>query len=368
MRLCSCVSLALGVAVLTGCGPLPGVGKSAQGGMIWTYANESGVETYTKGGDPAAAVVMAAETTAPTLTDAAQIVASIAPKIGCKDAPPAPVNGRFGPFGSAPTCLALAAPNATGGHRIVLTSSFENDAGADAFSVAERALSLRDGTALTTPAGSPSDAVAPEMTGTGDAVEAVFLHTQMVGTVMASDIIAVFGDGTWIEVGGLSPEDRAQINLSENDHGRWIRKGKIYALTAADDGEVTEFDADYAEPPFPNGHTLEGAWRSVTGASVGFGSGGGSILTNYLIFLPDGRFATSSDAAISITTGGDPGVSIAAGGEGGQDRGKYRISGHTLHLDYDSGDQIRMSIVEIEDGGSSNASTYVIGGRLYFTD
>jgi hypothetical protein len=195
-------------------------------------------------------------------------------------------------------------------------------------------------------------------------LEALFLHGRNYGSGFVSTLIALERGGRYVEIDGTAPEDIGTLDLARTAHGRWTRIGTSYRLISTTN-DTTEFTASDAHAPFPSSTRLSGAYRSVTGSLAGFGNTGGVTLTSFFIFHANGQFATTSDAAISLST---PNADIAGAGSASTQRGSYRIEGHTISLTFRNGEVRRMSIAEIKGGGIGNASTWVIGGRLFFTD
>ncbi len=236
----------------------------------------------------------------------------------------------------------------------------------------------------TTPAAKPYDsvpqtgaatpvklaAVVAEAKKNAPATQGAFFRAEFTGGSLYTYLYMFLSDGRYFDMVDTAIEDFAQYDPSGERQGRWTRKGKMLHLIDKDGDEEGPYEAEYLVTPFPAGTRLSGSYRSVTGSMVGFGSTGGAVLTSYIYFDTNGRFATTSDAAISISTnvGTGSGVDIAGGGDNPTQTGLYHIEGTTLHLLFDDGSIRRSTIVEVKGGGVGDESVYYISGKMYFTD
>jgi len=226
---------------------------------------------------------------------------------------------------------------------------------------------------------------------------AVVIHGQSDfsnGTRWEEDVRFLLRDGTVYKRTDMPPDQldvAASRRLEPQQWGRWRGNGKGYEMQAQDfDGrpeEAWEAQKHYAAKPWPPDTRLDGYFSR--GTFSGSLVTGGVSSTRAIRFTRDGRFERSysalgtsgglaaiNGANVSMSSRADgKGSSSTAGGtvagagafsarkadDGASRRGRYRLGGYVLTLDYDDGHQERLLSFPVHDDGRT---VYVGSGSL----
>lgn len=233
------------------------------------------------------------------------------------------------------------------------------------------------------------------------AIAAIVIHGQSNfsnGTSWEEDVRLLLRDGT-VYLRTEMPPDQLNVaasrRLEPQQWGRWRAAGGGYEMQPQDDdGRPGAWRAEqhYAVKPWPADTKLDGSFsRSSFHGSLGLG---GMSFRNGMRFTRDGRFERSSsslgssgsvgaalngtmvssschaDGSGSSSTGGGlvggpfgtaGAVSSRKTDDGAGRRGRYRLSGYVLTLDFDDGRQERLLSFPVHGDGKT---VYVGDGSL----
>jgi hypothetical protein len=137
--------------------------------------------------------------------------------------------------------------------------------------------------------------------------------------------------------GGLEAHKRAR----PSDWTRWRRAGGELQLERKDGWKALPFPTTY--PKLPDGFTLNGLFRALSGAGS-HGAGGNQQVAAW----SDYRFSTDGavlrgGGAGSSAEGGD--ASVVTSNAAANRRGRYRIDGLLIHINYDDGSLERRILI-----------------------
>lgn len=160
--------------------------------------------------------------------------------------------------------------------------------------------------------------------------------------------IVLFRDGTaLLEIEALArPADlAAHRRASPDDWTRWRRAGgELQLERRGKDGTAWQklyFQATY--PRLPDGFRLDGRYRSLSGVgNVAVGGTDSVAAFQEYTFAPDGRVLRGGGAG-ATATGGDFSVALASAAPAR--RGRYRIDGLQLAIDWEDGSRESRLIV-----------------------
>lgn len=234
---------------------------------------------------------------------------------------------------------------------------------------------------------------------------AVVIHGQgnyNNGTRWEEDVRFLLRDGSVYRRTEMPPDQldvEASRRLEPQRWGRWRGAGKGYEMQAQDDDgrplDAWKAEKHYAVRPWPEDKRLEGSFSrgSFNGSLVL----GGTSSTRGISFTRDGRFERSYSAFSSTGTlasimnntviagsahGDGKGSSSTGGGtvgtgggtagafssrkqdDGASRRGRYRLSGFVLTLDYDDGRRERLLSFPVHD----DERTVYVGSGSYSRD
>jgi len=232
-------------------------------------------------------------------------------------------------------------------------------------------------------------------------IAAVVIHGQSNysnGTRWEEDVRFLLRDGSVYRRTEMPPDQlnaAASRQLEPQQWGRWRAAGSGYEMqTQDDDGRPGAWEAEkhYAVKPWPADTRLEGSFSR--GSFHGSLAMGGMSFRNGMRFTRDGRFERSSsslgtsgsvgatlngtmvssssqaDGSGSSSTGGGVvggpfgaagAVSARKADDGASRRGRYRLSGYVLTLDFDDGHQERLLSFPVHGDGKT---VYVGEGSL----
>lgn len=160
--------------------------------------------------------------------------------------------------------------------------------------------------------------------------------------------IVLFRDGTaLLEIEALArpAELAAHRRANPGDWSRWRREdGELQLERRGKDGTAWQklyFQATY--PRLPEGFRLDGRFRSLAGVgNLAVGGTDSVVAYQEYSFAPDGRVLRGGGAG-SSATGGD--FSVATASAAPARRGRYRIDGLLLAIDWDDGSRESRLIV-----------------------
>lgn len=156
--------------------------------------------------------------------------------------------------------------------------------------------------------------------------------------------VVLFRNGdALLDVSGLSAPGGVEAHRKTNsaDWTRWRRDGTTLQIQDKTGWKNLHFQVTY--PALPAGFTLEGLYRSLSGAgNVAVGGTDSVAVWNEYIFGRDGRVVRGGGAG-AYARGGD--VTTAASSVSPNHRGRYRINGLTLTIVYDDGREERRIVV-----------------------
>lgn len=166
--------------------------------------------------------------------------------------------------------------------------------------------------------------------------------------------VVLFRNGDALtDVEGLS--FRAGLDAHKRAHpdawSRWRRSGGRLQLHSAKEGwRNLAYNTSYAK--LPRGFALDGVYQSLSGSgSVAVGGTDSVAAWSDYAFARNGRVVRGGGAgAYAEASGGSTAVSSA----GPDRRGRYRIDGVTLHIEYDDGSsEARIIVTDPKDPGSA---------------
>ncbi len=142
--------------------------------------------------------------------------------------------------------------------------------------------------------------------------------------------------------------------------GRWQRSGNQGFQVTWDDGKQTTLSGATFYRTFAagSGDALSGTYRYLsTGGNLPLG---GSVLTfsaDTVVFQPSGVFSSNASSG-----GSAPGVATSSARTGG---GRYSLKGHTITMQYDSGQSVTTGFYFFPSKGQKSIDTIGIGNRIY---
>jgi hypothetical protein len=164
---------------------------------------------------------------------------------------------------------------------------------------------------------------------------------------------AVFKDGT------MTDDLNGAFGGGKMRMGRWQRSGNGFSVTW-DDGkrETLSGSTFYRTFPAGNGETLSGKYTHLsTGGNVALG---GNVMTfdaETIYFKPNGQFSAESSRGGSSSAG----AAVSRGGGSG----RYSLKGHTITLQYDSGQTRTIGFYYFPENGRKTVDTIGIGNNVY---
>ncbi len=178
----------------------------------------------------------------------------------------------------------------------------------------------------------PSGLFATELPANGDVASHCRLKPQDCG------LYSLKGGGL------LSGSSEIEMRTVEDEFGTLAAETKPFEQSGED---LTIGEAGYKRvPPFPEGTTFEGRWRSFFASSGTTATSSESVSSErVLTFGRDGTFRrTGSSGATSSSEIGGSRVGFASGGARPASSGRYRVEGYTLELVGDDGTTEQHSI------------------------
>ncbi|BAY90217.1 MULTISPECIES: hypothetical protein [unclassified Tolypothrix] len=133
--------------------------------------------------------------------------------------------------------------------------------------------------------------------------------------------------------GGIAAHKRAK----PDEWTRWRSQGGKIELASKDGWEALPFSKTY--PKLPNNFKLNGLFRSLSGTgNVAIGGSQSVVAWQQYSFSPDGRVMRGQGAGASND-------SFATGSIAPNERGRYRIEGLMLYINYDDGSSERRILI-----------------------
>jgi hypothetical protein len=166
-------------------------------------------------------------------------------------------------------------------------------------------------------------ASAPERT-----IEGVVLTTTWSPTGIGGSVVVNYRPAVLYKDGSFSRDAERALRADARIDGRWQRDGSGFVLQGAD-GKAQQVPTKMRARPAKSGQTLEGAYRSLSGA----GAAGTGVTTvaafNTMQFEADGRVVLAQGAGASGGGTTTHGMRSEAA--------RYRLDGHTITVTHDDG-------------------------------
>jgi hypothetical protein len=174
--------------------------------------------------------------------------------------------------------------------------------------------------------------------------------------------VVLFKDGTALtDVEGLDhPQGIAAHRAAKPDKWtQWRRQGERVQLMKSKGWDNITYTAVYST--LPRTFRLDGRYHSMGGGgNTAMGGGQAVAAWSDYLFRPDGSVQRGGGAAASSTGAG---VDVTVGSNAASRRGRYRIEGLILAIDYDDGSQERRVI--IADPKDEGRGTMWLDGEGY---
>lgn len=178
--------------------------------------------------------------------------------------------------------------------------------------------------------------------------------------------VVLFKDGQYVEaedqpVGEI--DKAADIRERPKAWGTWRKEGDTYYLTD-DEGYTSDYQLGngnwFPAYPYMKDVPLAAGYENTTGGD--YGNGTSALFKTRIDFPQEGYFYHSFDGGI-ITPG-------SAGWKETEDAGTYTISGHTMVMTYNSGEEVRLSFALGAKGNPAQPSSDMIfiGGDVFLAD
>ncbi|MEP6491666.1 MAG: hypothetical protein ABJF01_03245, partial [bacterium] len=181
-----------------------------------------------------------------------------------------------------------------------------------------------------------------------------------VGGFMTADIypVVLFRNGDALtDVAGLSLPGGVDVHKRTHPGAwtRWRRDGGKLQVTGKNGWKTLAFQSTY--PRLPDGFTLDGLFRSLSGAGTLAAGGSQEVVAwNTYRFWPDGRVVRGNGAG-GRSEAGD--VSVTTASMPPNQRGRYRVDGLMLRISYDDGST--EDRILITDPASAKSSIWLDG-------
>ncbi len=174
--------------------------------------------------------------------------------------------------------------------------------------------------------------------------------------------VVLFKNGSALtDVEGLNHPNGLAAHRTSNPENwtQWRRQGDRVQLNKTKGWEFTQYTPVYST--LPTNFRLDGRYRSMNGVGTLAVGGGQAVAawTNYL-FHPDGTVQRDGGVGSSST---DTDVSVTAGSTQAGRRGRYKVDGLVLAIDYDNGARERRII--IADPKDQGRGTMWLDGEGY---
>lgn len=178
-------------------------------------------------------------------------------------------------------------------------------------------------------------------------LDGLYLHLKYViglgGGLTATYKAHVFlKDGTVTDDLSFYPRSSAELaewrRRDPRAWGRWTRSGPTISIRWDDPKRKPETWEKWTDTrPGPAGFGLKGRYQSLSGG--GNTALGGDVMIaawSHYEFSPDGT-VTSGGGGGGSSGGGGTGVSVVTSGRRAEQRGRYRIDGYSLELEFSDG-------------------------------
>jgi hypothetical protein len=159
-------------------------------------------------------------------------------------------------------------------------------------------------------------------------IEAVVLSTAWSPSGIGGSVVMQYRPAVLYKDGSFSRDADRALRADARIDGRWQRDGSGFVLQSAD-GKAQHVPAKMRARPAAAGQTLEGAYRSLSGA----GAAGTGVTTvaafNTMQFSASGRVVLAQGAGASgggLSTHGTQSATA-----------RYQLDGHTITVTHDNG-------------------------------
>jgi hypothetical protein len=160
------------------------------------------------------------------------------------------------------------------------------------------------------------------------AIEAVVLTTAWSPSGIGGTVVMNYRPAVLYKDGSFSRDAERALRSDAPIDGRWQRDGSGFVLQGAD-GKAQQVPAKMRARPAAAGQTLEGAYRSLSGAGAA-GTGVSTVAAfNSMEFSASGRLILAQGAGASgggLSTRGTQSATA-----------RYQLDGHTITVTHDNG-------------------------------